>query len=282
MYEIYPLFRINCFLVSKGVEKQLAYQFKTRKKEKNKSDNTAFKEFYDNKSEQISKNLEMLYDDESRNIYKRIIEYRVLRNPLEPYVYSLNNQYFVEGIVELADEEVFVDCGAFVGDTIQHLFDYAKKTNKTVGRVIAFEPEHKNYEILRKYYAGDKKIECIESGVANKNENLFISGSSTYAKISDVKTDESTGINVLRIDDVEACHDASFIKMDIEGYETEALKGAEATIKRNKPKLAICIYHGMEDIISIIPYVHSLNPSYKLYVRHHSRDTNETVLYAIP
>ncbi|EOS66974.1 FkbM family methyltransferase [Oscillibacter sp. 1-3] len=73
----------------------------------------------------------------------------------------------------------------------------------------------------------------------------------------------------------------TMIKMDIEGSELEALKGAKKTIQRNKPKLAICIYHKPEDMLEIPLYIKSLVPEYKLYVRHHSNSNVETVLYAV-
>ena len=73
----------------------------------------------------------------------------------------------------------------------------------------------------------------------------------------------------------------TFIKMDIEGSELEALKGAQQTIQRDRPKLAICIYHKPEDMTDIPLYIKSLVPEYRLYVRHHSNRCSETVLYAV-
>ncbi|MNC55831.1 hypothetical protein D3C75_1053850 [compost metagenome] len=74
---------------------------------------------------------------------------------------------------------------------------------------------------------------------------------------------------------------ASFIKMDIEGAEMEALQGAQNTIVKHRPRLAICIYHKPEDILEIPLYLKSLVPDYKFYIRHYSNYTIETVLYAI-
>ena len=74
----------------------------------------------------------------------------------------------------------------------------------------------------------------------------------------------------------------TFIKMDIEGSELEALKGASTTISANKPKLAICVYHKIEDFWEIPIYINKLAPEYKFYVGHHtvSLTCPETVLYA--
>jgi len=70
--------------------------------------------------------------------------------------------------------------------------------------------------------------------------------------------------------------------MDVEGAELESLKGAEKTIRRDRPKLAICIYHKPEDMTEIPLFIKELVPEYKLYVRMHANDGSETVLYAIP
>ena len=68
---------------------------------------------------------------------------------------------------------------------------------------------------------------------------------------------------------------------DIEGSEYEALIGGYETIARNRPKLAICIYHSDEDMLRIAELIASWNLGYKFYVRHHAQLVAETVLYAI-
>lgn len=73
----------------------------------------------------------------------------------------------------------------------------------------------------------------------------------------------------------------TYIKMDIEGAEMEALLGAQGNIKNNKPKLAICLYHKKEDIFAIPLLVHKMNPSYKMYIRHYSNYRTDTLLYAV-
>jgi hypothetical protein len=72
----------------------------------------------------------------------------------------------------------------------------------------------------------------------------------------------------------------TYIKLDIEGAELEALKGMKKIIATCKPKLAICIYHKPTDLWTIPLFIRSLNPSYKLYIRQHDR-VHETVCYAL-
>ncbi len=69
--------------------------------------------------------------------------------------------------------------------------------------------------------------------------------------------------------------------MDIEGAELNALYGMEQTIKRCKPKLAICIYHKFEDLWELPLYIRKLVPEYKLYIRNYTTYLDEIVLYAV-
>ena len=73
----------------------------------------------------------------------------------------------------------------------------------------------------------------------------------------------------------------SFIKMDIEGAERGALRGAEQLIRRYRPDLAICVYHSISDLFEIPLYIHSIVPEYRLYLRHHTPVFCETVCYAV-
>ncbi|MNC49053.1 hypothetical protein D3C75_982030 [compost metagenome] len=87
-------------------------------------------------------------------------------------------------------------------------------------------------------------------------------------------------VSVVSIDD--AIHErVTYIKMDIEGAELAALKGAENTIKNYSPVLAICMYHKASDYLDIFNYIRSVNSEYKFFFRHHLNYYAETVLYAI-
>ena len=109
------------------------------------------------------------------------------------------------------------------------------------------------------------------------NFNSFGNGSSTISK------DAEESIEVVALDDVVDANDkVTFLKMDIESAELNALYGARRVIEKDKPRLAICVYHKPEDIIYIASYILSINPEYKLFLRHHSLISSfETVLYAV-
>jgi hypothetical protein len=90
-------------------------------------------------------------------------------------------------------------------------------------------------------------------------------------------------VKTAAIDDVVSDDAVTLIKMDVEGAELEALRGAEKTILKNKPRLAVCVYHKPQDILTIPLYMQSLAPEYRFYLRHHDFDHRfcETVLYAV-
>lgn len=98
---------------------------------------------------------------------------------------------------------------------------------------------------------------------------------------SDVKEDNVIKVPVRSLDQVAECKDATFIKMDIEGSEYYALVGARNVICKNKPKLAICMYHSDEDMLRLVELIHEMVPEYRFYIRQHSNSVCETVLYAV-
>ena len=83
-----------------------------------------------------------------------------------------------------------------------------------------------------------------------------------------------------RLDAILADTPVTFIKMDIEGAEMNALHGAENIIKYNRPKLAICIYHNVRHLFEVPLFLKKLVPDYRIYMRHHSPFEYETICYA--
>lgn len=74
----------------------------------------------------------------------------------------------------------------------------------------------------------------------------------------------------------------SFIKMDVEGIELDALKGAEKQLREASPKLAVCVYHVQDHPWAVPLYIHSVNPAYKFYMRRHREYLDDVVCYAVP
>lgn len=230
------------------------------------------KYFKENK-ERLNRNLALLSDSESKRVYKKVVRYRMTHDYHDRPKYNRTNQYFPTDIVQISGGGIkFVDCGAYNGDTIRQ---FQKVTKNHYEKIIAFEPDHENVKALRKTRGN---IFVVEAAVYSEDTELFFqTGDGSSSKVSD----EGIKIAARAIDTVAECHDATFIKMDIEGSEYQALLGARNTIIKNKPILAICIYHSDEDMIRILELIHSWDLGYRFYIRHHAQKISETVLYAI-
>lgn len=122
------------------------------------------------------------------------------------------------------------------------------------------------------------KGEIINKGLWNKTDILRFDGSKSSG--SRIKENGSEKIEVTSIDETLKGKRATFIKMDIEGAEYKALLGAEQTIKKWHPRLAICVYHKLVDIFEIPSLLLKFNSKYKFALRQYSTIGNETVLYA--
>jgi len=177
------------------------------------------------------------------------------------------------------DNEIFIDCGAFEGEVIKGFVEYC---GGRYNKIYSFEPIPNQFENTLKNIteAGIKKVELIQKGVWSSKAVFNFSDNSTSSRIS---YDGKIPVEVVPIDEVIPENEkVTFIKMDVEGAEFEALKGAVNTIRRCKPKLAVCLYHRTHDIIEIPTLLNMILPEYKFYIRHHSMFLWETVLYALP
>lgn len=234
--------------------------------------------FFRENIEKIRSNIRVLTDEKSKYVYKNMIRFRATKN----YKYHPGKelpQYFIGDIFTLKDdEEVFLDIGGCDGNTS---VDFINFSNGKYRRIVIFEPDKKNVKkILHNKMLRDKKIEIVPKGVWSDSGSVFFTAEGTASsRVVENGGADLDVVPVIAIDDVPICENATFIKMDIEGSEMRALYGAKKTILKNKPKMAICIYHSDSDMLDVIRWVHSLVPEYKVYVRHHSAGVIETVAY---
>lgn len=239
------------------------------------------RDFFEANWERVEKVKSILCDEKSRRIYEGIIRFN-MTGDRKYHPGSDRNQYFPADVVRLSDEEVFVDCGGYTADTTQ---DFIRRVGG-YRRIVLFEPDPLLEKQIKQNISGYNAIVYIQKGVYSKTGKLLFSsdGSSGGSVIKEGREsvpENVVGIDVTKIDDIAECADATYIKMDLEGSEWDALHGAEQTILRQKPKLGICIYHSNEDRLRLIEYIHELVPEYKLYVRQHTKQGHETVVYAI-
>ena len=221
----------------------------------------------------------MLADEASKRVFLGMVKFRQTRDKRDFPRYEWRCAYFVSEFKPV-EGEVFVDCGAFNGDSIRLFLKHCPNFK----HITAFEPDARNFQKLNAKHGGNSNITLINAGVYDREgEVRFQTIGSAASHITD-DPESASSIRVQTIDSL-ALEKVTFIKMDIEGAELNALRGAEKTILRDKPKLAVCIYHSNEDMLRIAEYIHGLAPEYKLQVRQHYCYPKEfeTVLYcAIP
>lgn len=239
----------------------------------------AFTACYEAHRKEFEQVMQMLEDDLSRKTLQTVISYRLepRRNVwggIRPKV-----QYMVPEIFGPVEDEVFIDGGAYCGDTILDLISEFGKGKDYYKKIYAWEPDGRNRERLTKVCRGHKNIEIIPFGMWSKRTVLHfndVNGGNSF-----IDENGTAELQVDSIDNLCAGEKVTFIKMDVEGSEAEALHGAEHVIRRDKPRLAICVYHKPEDLYEIPFLIREMVPEYKLYIRHHSFTPHETVLYAV-
>ena len=188
--------------------------------------------------------------------------------------------YFGNDVVPtLADGEILVDAGAYTGDHIKAF----ERLNSRYAKVYAFEPYAPHLKAIEHRFAGEPRVLPMRAGLYSENTKMAFDaqnpvGAHVLPRSGGGLKEESV-VDVVRLDD--AAPDASYIKMDIEGAEIEAIYGAANTIVNGRPKMAICVYHRPSDYIDIPSLVTSLRGDYKLFLRQHSPFNIDTVLYAV-
>ena len=194
---------------------------------------------------------------------------------------SEGKQYF--DLLELPHDvngEVFADVGCYDGLSA-FFFDKWCDGN---GFSYCFEPDGINIARIHRVLKnkGISRYKLIDKGVWSSGGRLgFVSTGNSVSHISENRNEDNDNfIEVVALDDVLLDKKVTFIKMDIEGAELEALEGAQKIISHQKPKLAICVYHKPQDIWKIPELILEYNSEYKFYIRHYSYKDNETVLYA--
>ncbi|MDR3152804.1 MAG: FkbM family methyltransferase [Deltaproteobacteria bacterium] len=200
------------------------------------------------------------------------------------YFYS---QYWIDGVFEARPGDVVIDAGGYIGDTALY-FDSAVQPD---GAVYVFEPNRDIVPVLRGNIAlnGRRNVTVVEKGLSDEaGRSLLVQDFAGSFVPSAGEAPGSSGavpIELTTIDgfvESEGLARLDMIKMDIEGLEIPALRGARDSIARFRPKLAISVYHRTFDIIEIPALIRSLNPDYKFYLRHGARNSDaETILFCV-
>lgn len=182
------------------------------------------------------------------------------------------------------EHESFVDCGCYDGSTAYRFAGWCAEGGVTYDKIWSFEPDQKSYARCKEILKSLGRCQLYSYGISDKKETVsFMANGYENARIiKDNSISESAiqSIEVISLDELLKDEKVTLIKMDIEGAEYDALRGAEQIIRKQKPRLAISVYHNPNHIIEIPKLLLSFQPDYKFYIRHYSLLANEIVLYA--
>jgi len=239
-----------------------------------------------NNIEKIIKNKESVFesyslftDPLSRKTFMAILEYRLRleKNNLTKLKQTIKHEYFDKKIVKASNDEVFVDGGAYNGDTTKKFIKISKGKFKNI---IAFEPDSNLFNKLEQYVykLNDKRIVVYPYGLGKKNSTMKFTNDGTLGS----RLSETGGrlVKIVNLDNYLKLK-PTFIKLDIEGSELDALEGAKKIISKFHPKITLSLYHKTEDLWEIPIYLKKLCPDYRFYMRHYSPFLYDTICYAI-
>ena len=195
-----------------------------------------------------------------------------------------NNQGQYFDYFEARDNEVFVDCGCFDGSTCYKFAGWCG--HKGFDHIYAFEADPKNYEKSKELLAPLGKCELFPYGTADVNKKVYFAAEAfeTSCIISREEAEKRNfegveEIETRALDEILEGKRITFIKMDIEGAEYEALLGARKLIMENRPRMAISVYHKFEDFVTLADLVLKMHPDYRIAFRHYGFDDLETIMY---
>lgn len=219
----------------------------------------------------------LLSDETSKECFRKLTNFRFTYDiaHLGGFTQREDIQYF-EDFLELKQKgETFVDVGAFDGYTSKEFI----KCCPQFDQIIAFEPDHENFKKCHESLSNYEGVSCLPFGLSNRQATLRFDVSGSASKISN---SGEVSINVDRLDDLLGTSKPTFIKMDIEGGEADAIEGAMQTILLHHPRLAISVYHSPGDFWKIPKQILSIRSDYEIRLRHYTESIYETVMFFLP
>ena len=238
-------------------------------------------EFLKENSEKFEKMYQSLEDYRSKKIFYAILNnwYNYDFINLEQVMEKCFSHYFDLDIIPSCQEEVFVDLGAFTGDTIK---DFIGIYGDNYKKIYAYEMTEQSMRELKERVKNYPRIIYEQKAVSDEVGMGSIKIHEISTSSNQLELEEIGEIEVTSLDD-DINEKITMIKMDIEGSELKALKGAENHIIKDKPKLLLSVYHGYEELLTLWEYLEKLDLSYHYYLRYYGGPIfpTEIVLFAI-
>lgn len=197
--------------------------------------------------------------------------------------------------IDLRDGEIYVDGGAYTGDTAVEFMQDMRRAGKRYGHIYSFEPDPCNFQVAQKNLAAYENVELAPFGLWSKpglldfdsrNDSDYIGSGFTGVLLgSDRTVSETSSIPTMSLDvffrEKPLEEWPTLVKMDIEGSEKEALAGMEAILKQKKPRLIVCAYHKPEDIYELPQTILKLRGDYQLSLWQIGESFWDVILYCV-
>jgi FkbM family methyltransferase len=224
----------------------------------------------------------LLADVESRQEFLRELQWRMELDFDPSPSRSIQEQYFPEDLLTIQAGEVFVDCGAFRGDTLS---EFLARSGGRFQRYLAFEPDPSNFKLLRTFVgqlplALRKKVEIHRQAIGTDFAQLMFQSTGDISSRLDLSG--QLEVSAIPLDSLLGRLEPTIVKMDIEGGELDALEGARQLIRKVAPLMAVCVYHRPDHFWAVPERLAQLHPEYSLYLRRYAEVPWELVCYAVP
>jgi FkbM family methyltransferase len=212
--------------------------------------------------EHYNQTFNILEDELSRRTFLDLLEFRKSGKTAYLKDCELPVDEAYTSILHLGENEVFLDGGAYTGDTALQFADRVHGYKK----ILAIEPDAKNFAKLVKNTASLKNTECLQLCLHSEaGEIPFAARAGRHASV------DAAGGKTMPADSIDNMLKGgayTLIKLDVEGQEAEAILGGQKTIAAYKPKMQIAAYHRTNDLFAIPLMVKKIRPDYRVYLRH--------------
>ena len=225
----------------------------------------------------------MLADEHSRREMCAQLRWRYwLDDKTMPTPLAPRDLYFPRQLIAPFDGEVFVDCGAFDGETVH---GFLERAGSRFEHIYSFEPDPGNRNLLEQSTVAlgaaiSSRITSLPFGLGAQDGPVQFSADASVS--SHMTAGEGISVECRKLDNIAWQHLPTYIKMDIEGAEPDALRGASELLRKHMPVLAVCLYHRSEHLWQIPRYIHETAPEYELFICRYAEDCWELVCYAVP
>lgn len=219
--------------------------------------------YIENNADTLEHCRSLLFDEESKQVFDSMVRFQFTGELTCLLGAESSRTDALKNVLRLTDTEDMLDLGAYRGDTIKELIDLTGGYSS----IVALEPDRKSFEKLSEFTKDMKNVTLYPYAVWSEQKKLIFSGGG--GRQSTISDSGKYSVTATDIDSLTGDKTITYVKADVEGVEAEMLMGMKNLLQTQKPKLSIACYHRTEDLCTLIPLINSINPEYKIHLRHH-------------